>query len=34
MPTRLIPYVKALVHMVCLLPFLELMQQYQSGALG
>ena len=34
MPTRWIPYVKALVHVVCLLPLLKLLQQYQSGALG
>jgi sulfoxide reductase heme-binding subunit YedZ len=34
MPTRWIPYVKALVHVVCLLPFLELLQQYRSGAFG
>jgi sulfoxide reductase heme-binding subunit YedZ len=34
MPTKWIPYVKALVHVVCLLPFLELIQMYRSGALG
>ena len=34
MPSRWIPYVKALVHVVCLLPFLELLQQYRSGAFG
>ena len=34
MPNRLIPYVKALVHLVCLLPLLKLLQQYHSGALG
>ena len=34
MPTRWIPYVKALVHVVCLLPFLGLLQQYRSGAFG
>jgi len=34
MPTKWIPYVKALVHVVCLLPFLELIQMYNSGALG
>ena len=34
MPNRWIPYVKALVHLVCLLPFLELLQQYRSGAFG
>jgi methionine sulfoxide reductase heme-binding subunit len=34
MPTRWIPYVKVLVHLVCLLPFAYLLQQFQSGALG
>ena len=34
MPARWIPYVKALVHVVCLLPFLGLLQQYRSGAFG
>ncbi len=35
MPTKWIPYVKALVHVVCLLPFLELLQKYQlRGAWG
>ena len=34
MPNRLIPYVKALVHLVCLVPFLMLLQQYRSGAFG
>jgi sulfoxide reductase heme-binding subunit YedZ len=34
MPTRAIPYVKVLVHLVCLLPFLKLLEQYHSGALG
>jgi sulfoxide reductase heme-binding subunit YedZ len=34
MPTRLIPYIKVLVHIVCLLPVLELLQQYHSGAMG
>ena len=34
MPTRLIPYVKVLVHLVCLLPFLDLLRKYQSGAFG
>jgi sulfoxide reductase heme-binding subunit YedZ len=34
MPTRLIPYIKVLVHIVCLLPLLELLQQYHSGAMG
>jgi len=34
MPTRWIPYVKVLVHFVCLLPFLKLLQQFQSGAMG
>ena len=34
MPTKWIPYVKALVHLVCLVPFVELLQQYNSGAFG
>jgi sulfoxide reductase heme-binding subunit YedZ len=32
MPNRLIPYVKALVHLLCLAPFLVLIQRYRSGA--
>jgi sulfoxide reductase heme-binding subunit YedZ len=34
MPTKWIPWVKVAVHGVCLLPFLELLRMYQSGALG
>jgi sulfoxide reductase heme-binding subunit YedZ len=34
MPTRWIPYVKIAVHVVCLLPFLQLLEQFHSGALG
>jgi sulfoxide reductase heme-binding subunit YedZ len=34
MPIKWIPYVKVLVHVVCLLPFAGLLQQYKSGALG
>jgi methionine sulfoxide reductase heme-binding subunit len=34
MPTKWIPYVKVLVHLICLVPFVRLVQQYQSGALG
>ena len=34
MPTRWIPYVKVLVHGVCLLPLLKLIEQYRSGELG
>jgi sulfoxide reductase heme-binding subunit YedZ len=34
MPNRWIPYVKALVHLVCLLPAMKLVELYQSGALG
>jgi methionine sulfoxide reductase heme-binding subunit len=34
MPNRLIPYVKALVHLSCLLPALTLIQMFRSGALG
>ena len=33
MPTRFIPYVKAVVHLLCLLPFLRLLWMYHSGAL-
>jgi sulfoxide reductase heme-binding subunit YedZ len=34
MPNKWIPYVKVLVHLVCLLPAVELVQMYRSGALG
>jgi sulfoxide reductase heme-binding subunit YedZ len=34
MPNRLIPYVKVLVHLVCLLPVIGLVRMYLSGALG
>jgi sulfoxide reductase heme-binding subunit YedZ len=34
MPNRWIPYVKALVHVLCLLPLLALLRSYQTGALG
>jgi sulfoxide reductase heme-binding subunit YedZ len=34
MPSRAIPYVKVLVHLLCLLPFLYLVQAYRSGALA
>jgi methionine sulfoxide reductase heme-binding subunit len=34
MPTRWIAYVKVLVHAVCLLPLLKLIEQYRSGAMG
>lgn len=34
MPTRWIPYVKVLAHILCLLPLVELIEQYRSGALG
>lgn len=34
MPTRWIPYVKVLAHIVCLLPFIKLIEQYRSGALA
>jgi sulfoxide reductase heme-binding subunit YedZ len=33
MPTRLIPYVKVLVHLLCLGPIAVLLQRYRSGAL-
>jgi methionine sulfoxide reductase heme-binding subunit len=34
MPTRAIPYLKALLHVLCLLPLLYLAQQYRNGALA
>lgn len=34
MPARFIPYLKAVVHLLCLLPFLWLLQMYRSGALA
>ncbi len=34
MPTRAIPYVKVLIHLLCLLPIFWLAGQYQSGALA
>jgi sulfoxide reductase heme-binding subunit YedZ len=34
MPTRVIPYVKVLVHLLCLAPVLVLLHRYQSGALA
>lgn len=34
MPNRAIPYVKVVVHLLCLLPFLNLVQMYRSGALA
>ena len=34
MPNKWIPYVKVLVHLVCLLPAIELVQMYRSGGLG
>jgi sulfoxide reductase heme-binding subunit YedZ len=34
MPTRAIPYVKVVVHLVCLLPLLKLLEMFHSGALG
>ncbi len=33
MPTRLIPYVKAVVHLLCLTPLILLLARYHSGAL-
>jgi len=33
MPNRWIPYVKVLVHLACLTPFLVLLQQWRSGGL-
>jgi sulfoxide reductase heme-binding subunit YedZ len=34
MPTRLIPYVKTVVHLLCLVPFVLLLQRYRSGSLA
>src|SRR5207253_6860463 len=34
MPNKWIPYVKVLVHLVCLLPAWELVRMYRSGALA
>jgi sulfoxide reductase heme-binding subunit YedZ len=33
MPNRLIPYVKVLVHLLCLAPFVYLLRQWRTGAL-
>lgn len=34
MPTRAIPYLKAVVHLLCLLPFLMLLERYRNGSLA
>lgn len=34
MPTRSIPYVKMLVHLLCLAPLLYLLERYRSGSLA
>ena len=34
MPSRAIPYVKVLVHLLCLLPFVHLVQAYRDGSLA
>lgn len=34
MPARAIPYLKVLVHLLCLLPVLYLLQSYRNGALA
>jgi sulfoxide reductase heme-binding subunit YedZ len=34
MPTRWIPWVKVVVHGVCLIPLLRLLEQFRSGELG
>ena len=34
MPSRLIPYMKVVVHLLCLWPFVYLLEQFRSGALG
>ena len=33
MPTRAVPYLKVVLHLLCLLPLLYLVQQYHNGAL-
>jgi sulfoxide reductase heme-binding subunit YedZ len=34
MPTRLIPYVKVVVHLLCLIPLVLLINQYRTGSLA
>jgi sulfoxide reductase heme-binding subunit YedZ len=34
MPSRAIPYLKVVVHVLCLLPFVYLLQQYRDGQLA
>ncbi len=34
MPTRSIPYVKAVLHLLCLLPFVRLLRMFYAGAFG
>ncbi len=34
MPSRVIPYLKAAVHILCLLPFLYLLNSYRNGSLA
>ena len=34
MPSRIIPYLKAAVHILCLLPFLYLLNSYRNGSLA
>jgi sulfoxide reductase heme-binding subunit YedZ len=34
MPSRAIPYLKAVLHLLCLLPLLYLVQQYHNGSLA
>lgn len=34
MPSRTIPYLKAVVHLLCLLPFLWLVHRYRNGSLA
>ena len=34
MPTKWIPYIKVIVHLVCLLPAIKLVEMYRSGALA
>jgi sulfoxide reductase heme-binding subunit YedZ len=34
MPNRFIPYLKAIVHVLCLLPFAYLLNRYHNGTLA
>jgi sulfoxide reductase heme-binding subunit YedZ len=34
MPSRAIPYLKAVVHLLCLVPLLYLLNMYRNGSLA